>query len=102
MSEYSCNDCDVDLPNLEAADAHITETRTPGGTSHKVRVPSRPKDPKGVKGDGIVGAGIERMMDDLNWAVLRGEVTRDEVTSALSGWADLQDVWENYFGEGSG
>ena len=98
-----CTDCGKELPRLDEARAHMSETNpgTLGTSSHKVRVLNPPREDIVRRCvldviDGAIGDAIY----ELDKRVDRGEFTDAEIAAALAsaGFPDFADAWHELVG----
>lgn len=103
-----CLDCNVGLPTARDAADHRRETLdavkppfTEGGRSHSTRVVNpTPEEQKANRIRAVVSSEVEDAVgsacEQLELAIDRGRVTRDEVTTALQSYPDFADAWTDW------
>lgn len=103
MSAYKCRDCDVDLPDQAAREAHLEETleASPERRSHTIAGgKTRERSPEEVEVSSVVNDALDRVLDELQRLVTRGKVSDEEhMTTLLAAYPDFQEAWENYLAE---
>lgn len=100
--EYGkCGTCEVELQTEVDANEHVSatfeEAKAQGETrGHSVRVlnPTRERRISSEVGSTIADA-IEDALDQLDRLVASNHATEGEITTALRGYSDFADAWED-------
>ena len=102
-----CQDCEIDLADRDAVNAHMRETRTPTGEpgvierSHRVRIVNPTEEERRASRVRMALAdALDKFCEELWDDVERGYFTADEVKAEM--WAfDIDTAWEDYVKESS-
>ena len=110
MTSYAkCQDCDVDLADRAAINAHSSETMTPTGKptgkpgvvsrGHHIRIVNPTEgERRASRARLAIADALSAAVDHLVEVVDRGDVTADEIGSQMWGF-DLADEWDQYLKE---
>lgn len=90
-----CTDCGLKLATWDDAQQHMIATTPPTGGSHTVSGtnPTRESRIRSRVADAIEDA-IRDALDDLQGDVDRGDLTEEEVATALTGWPEFAEAWD--------
>lgn len=100
----TCVDCDAKFDTADDARIHMTETMLAArsASSHTVRATNPPREQR-IRAEvaSRISSAIDDAFQDLERLVDRGDLTPDEVKTALrySGPSDLEDDWDEWLGD---
>ena len=92
-----CITCGISLTTEDDGNAHMQETRLGANRSHSIRVTNPNRDTRiRSRVERFIEAATERAMEDMDRLVDSGDVTEDEIKTALWGWPDFRDSREEW------
>jgi hypothetical protein len=95
-----CKDCNLELADRPAVDAHLKETFTGIGSSHSVEIVNPTEAEQQVSRVRIaIDDVLVRACEELYDQVERGRMTLEEVKAQI-GFFDLEEAWDDYVREG--
>lgn len=96
----SCETCGITLPDKKQADDHMSATFATSSSaqmhSHTINVTNPERMTRVANQIGcIVSDAIESALDQINQAVRRGDMSKEETHDALRFYGDFRDAWDD-------